>query len=619
MTISPDGKPGCSPPSLLFSPAVQGGPSVPQKSNSCFYHHLAYTHGKSFFIFQLARVAPSLAPLTLIEMLIGMAITLVMMAAVVNLFASIGAGVRLRRSGMEMNSQLRTVRARLYKDLAGATCAARPKLPSDDHDDGYIEIIDGSWSDSNPSILMDGNDEGSIGDNDFRDRELDYKTSLVPSGGNPVLVVPPDSIRPPDPDDITNGGGLGDYDGILALTVRSNNEPFKGRRLALRTNGDRTNPNDWFVETIESNLAEIIWYVVENPVADRPGDISLGEPGMRTLYRRVLLIAPWVELPPLSIYGFGTTEENILAHYRFNDISSQVFFVNAAGNLVPRVLPETDIIVPNTLADLVKRENRFAHTLSSSTPLTFSWPYIMDQRVIRQLPYNADATFRAGMTSPLRPFGFPFEPEGAEPERAGDDVMLSNVLAWDLRVYDPGAPLIQSAGVVLEPSDRGWDPAPGNIVGFGAFVNLGWDPTSYPDWAQRYFPATDYGVDFPAPLFKEPHAPGWHPRDPFGIGYGYGGSWNGAVYDTWSYQYENDGINQDAAIDNGTGIDQGTNGFDDNVTGAGAINGIDDPLERETSPPYNVPLRGIQAKIRIYEPDSRQIRESTVTKNFVPN
>lgn len=80
--------------------------------------------------------------LTLIEMLIGMAITLVMMAAVVNLFANIGSGVRIQRASMEIGSQLRATRARLYMDLAGATCAPRPKLPSDDHNDGYLEIVE---------------------------------------------------------------------------------------------------------------------------------------------------------------------------------------------------------------------------------------------------------------------------------------------------------------------------------------------------------------------------------------------------------------------------------------------------------------------------------------------
>jgi hypothetical protein len=81
------------------------------------------------------------------------------------------------------------------------------------------------------------------------------------------------------------------------------------------------------------------------------------------------------------------------------------------------------------------------------------------------------------------------------------------------------------------------------------------------------------------------------------------------TYDTWSYHYETDGIDQDGLY----GIDQGTNGLDDD-----GANGTDDTLEREAPPPYDVPLRGIQVKLRVYEPDTRQIREATVTRGLVP-
>ena len=40
--------------------------------------------------------------------------------------------------------------------------------------------------------------------------------------------------------------------------------------------------------------------------------------------------------------------------------------------------------------------------------------------------------------------------------------------------------------------------------------------------------------------------------------------------------------------------------------------------EKTKSPPYPAPLRGIQVKIRVFEPDSRQIREVTVVQDFLP-
>jgi hypothetical protein len=45
-------------------------------------------------------------------------------------------------------------------------------------------------------------------------------------------------------------------------------------------------------------------------------------------------------------------------------------------------------------------------------------------------------------------------------------------------------------------------------------------------------------------------------------------------------------------------------------------NGVDDIGERETQPPYAVPLQGIQIRIRAFEPGSRQVREVTIIQKF---
>ncbi len=56
-----------------------------------------------------------------------------------------------------------------------------------------------------------------------------------------------------------------------------------------------------------------------------------------------------------------------------------------------------------------------------------------------------------------------------------------------------------------------------------------------------------------------------------------------------------------------------TNGLDDDGNGI-----VDDVSECITLPPYPVALRGIQVKIRCFEPDSRQIREITIEQDFLP-
>ncbi len=60
--------------------------------------------------------------------------------------------------------------------------------------------------------------------------------------------------------------------------------------------------------------------------------------------------------------------------------------------------------------------------------------------------------------------------------------------------------------------------------------------------------------------------------------------------------------------------DKAADGIDNN-----AVNGpgIDDASEREAPPPYDAELQAIQVKIRVFEPDSRQIREVTVVQELV--
>ena len=81
------------------------------------------------------------------------------------------------------------------------------------------------------------------------------------------------------------------------------------------------------------------------------------------------------------------------------------------------------------------------------------------------------------------------------------------------------------------------------------------------------------------------------------------------IYDTWSTHYEFDGLDED-----GDGFpDVGNNGLDD---GSGVAGLVDDPAELDTMPPYPVPLQAIQIKIRVFEPESQQVREVTIVHKF---
>ncbi len=167
---------------------------------------------------------------TLVEMLIAVAITLVMMTAVVTLFANISESIRSRRATMEMSAQLRNVRNTLQQDLAGHTCPGTTwQRPDSDH--GYVELLEGQYNDARPSMLTDGdNDSDKNGNPD----ELDPTLSTVPTAINGSFVQ-----RDASNNIVGTVSGLGDYDDILMFTSRNEHEPFVGRVPNYTRGGQR--------------------------------------------------------------------------------------------------------------------------------------------------------------------------------------------------------------------------------------------------------------------------------------------------------------------------------------------------------------------------------------------
>ena len=231
-----------------------------------------------------ARRLAAAAGFTLVEMLIAMAITLVMIGAVVTLFANMSNSVRNRRAVIEMSGQLRHARNMLQQDLQGATCNGlvwqRP-----DENQGYIEIIEGPRREGQASVL--GRRRSTM------PAAPEFQSRDRPRDVDPA--VEQRAVRP-DPTWATDGGSLGDYDDILMLTVRNEHEPFVGRvplsdgvgsgdPPAHESDSGEDDSIDWKSTTIESPLAEVVWYAVENPEEDSNADGFFGEPGMRTIYR----------------------------------------------------------------------------------------------------------------------------------------------------------------------------------------------------------------------------------------------------------------------------------------------------------------------------------------------
>lgn len=271
----------------------------------------------------------------------------------------------------------------------------------------------------------------------------------------------------------------------------------------------------------------------------------------------------------------------------------------------------------------------------------------------------------------LQPGG-PGSPNNAgNDQRVSEDIILTNVLEFDIKVWDPGAPVVTVTApgggttIAVSPNEN-WDPQAdggggmwsatnaminagsmklvaegGVIAGFGAFVDLNYFCTLPPGTAVNlppYFPPPYPPGGAPSVVVQTAgmpsfyHAgdyrsgvrgtnPGKIPLEPMGNS-AVVMAWPSAVYDTWSTHYEQDGINQRLSWDPGSAypIDAGTDGLDND-----GLNGIDDssvlpavPGEIEAPPPYAAPLRAIQIKIRVFDPDSRQVREVTLEHEFLP-
>jgi prepilin-type N-terminal cleavage/methylation domain-containing protein len=286
-----------------------------------------------------------------------------------------------------------------------------------------------------------------------------------------------------------------DTDDILLFTTRSLDGSFVGRH------GN---------ETIESPYAEIAWFCKE--AADQP---VVGTT-LYDLHRRQFLVTAYV----------GTTA-----------------FI---GNMITGTLPNIDYdlslrqegtrLVPNSLGDLTKRENRF------NRPPNFPPNFPFAFRVDGQARPPSNATFE-------------------NTPRDWEDVVLTNVIAFDVRVFDPQARAQTTATTTLLPGDPGYG---GGNAGYGAFIDLG---------------SGQGGVLAGPPSQKS--------------------QLSLPTYDTWSTHYESNGIDDDRQ----GGPDQGADG-------------IDNPQTYETSPPYPVRLDGIEVRIRCYDPTAKQVRQITVRHGF---
>ena len=565
--------------------------------------------------------------MTLIEMLIATAVSLILMAAVAQVFAAFSGAMSNGRSILETDSRLRNVARRLRDDLNGATTQMLPPR-TPDQGQGYFEIIEGPINDLFGYTSEDRNANGSLepveetGDGTFPPPPYDRLGVTV----NGALDAP--ALR-------LNTDLSSDIDDVLLFTTRSKTTPFVGR-----------SPTG----TFESQTAEVTWFV-------RPTS-NTSNPQTYTLYRKQLLVMGYVAGLPFSNKftdgydndgdgsidefderpdqdgidndGDGSIDEGDGSEY--NLVTANSAGMNQYGNswssyyLAPcdiSVRRERrtgaggfDALVPNTLGDLTRRENRFLHNpTGDTTGVTFPYAFASD------IDFDNDGILDTGEDvngsgatvtvldfdhlSPQPPDGLVFDGTA----RRGEDIVLTNVLGFDVRVFDPAAPIQVEANTAIVPGDD----VPDNATTLGAdHLNYFTNPSSPGSPADGTGAYVDLGNNVMAnslpsfsvnPLFSN------FGNSLSGLN---GSATSRRTYCTWSTHYEANGIDEDG-ID---GTDQGTDGLDSSTP----LNSlVDESSEQETSPPYPYPLRGVEVRIRVYEPRSRQVRQVTVRHTFVPH
>jgi type II secretory pathway component PulJ len=300
----------------------------------------------------------------------------------------------------------------------------------------------------------------------------------------------------------------------------------------------------------------------------------------------------------------------------------------------------------------------------------------------RQTAFNIGFTYPTSTQVPNLsiPTGAPTSSSGYDGS-ISDDLVMTNVISFDVRAWDPGAPIFQTQAydwqgnalnpvqyISIAPGDPGYSKIINYLVthsgtlppgvtysSFGAYVDLNAMASATSTTASGVIPAGTGQARYIAALQNSStgsallSSSGTLPKPVFCDG-GQGllqgqnspvyrlanGSLNyglipnapiASVYDTFSTHYESDGLDQpnganapaslnfpNLGFPSGDGVvDSMTNGVDDNNA-----NGIDDATEYETIAPYPYPLRSIQIRIRTFEPDSRQMREVTLTHEFLP-
>lgn len=609
---------------------------------------------------------------TLIEMLVAVALTVLLMMMVVSVMSQVMDTVSANRATIEMTDRLRYVRNRLQADLEGITVYPNPPVRPETGQ-GYFEYVEGPIGAITPAALysFEPDDTGTtfdftVGDPDdilmftsksndepFTGRFMTYSMT-----GGVFTPSTPTTVQSQTAEIAWFMRGSTLYRRVLLVLPGGVN--IGGAQYTIPPALPTGNPPTYSYYGLYDVSARVEDGAFNHSPNASAGNAHLVANSLADLTKRENRYGHQPYTWPYDArfwgwFGLPTLRECSSPFWPFP-------WNAGANNLTNSAQANGSLIVPLGGGNSLNSRLSYDTTLNRAYPTTIA----SNGSISAQQHVNSGVSFdlwqnptpwwetqpvaglRTGDLSYYRAelgvSGATLQSPGANPyARVAEDVILTNVLSFDVKAYDPGAPVMVAASApqtALIPQDQ-WNPTANSNNGQWTYILAmqgaapvgAASPASYGAFADLnyLFPLLAAGGSYtPAAGLPLPHfSGGGDARSGVG-GAGVGPTptaaspiyppYASAVYDTWSTSYEQDGIDQDAIVNpSGTPtwkrnlVDEGTDGIDND-----GQNGVDDPGEQEAPPPYPYPLRAIQVKIRVCEPDSRQVREVTLVHEFLP-
>jgi hypothetical protein len=469
--------------------------------------------------FQAGRFRASRTGFTLLEVLIATVATMLMMLSLAVIFKSIGDSMKHGRAALELNNRLRNVVTRIRQDLDNMTVNPARAVNDATPQNGYMQYYEGSLT--------------------------DYSTTLSAASGG------------------ISASKFGDVDDILMFTARAGDEWFSGKvpLYVLRKAAAPTSVADTAMVTIASQHAEIVVFcepqvtnvnnpnrdtamLVSDPMANYADQDSNGYPDGFRLHYRALLIRPDLNIPfsvgGLSGFALGQGIVNVSSVNEHWLMAESQALTN--GTALPmcdmaRAHAQCDLslkrvgsyVAANSLDDLVNPVNRFAHFRVPLASGITSMPLLALGRSLPIITTDPNGYLGAAVSTPgnlvvgsgfMHPAftlhtGWDDTSSKTTANRVGEDVLTTDLLAFDIKAFDPFAAIVASYGpddvpgsagdddansatddaselgfggsddVIVTPNDPGFAlalknayPASGAttamVIGAGEYVDLGW-------------------------------------------------------------------------------------------------------------------------------------------------